>query len=467
MDLRFTRLKLDAQAIFPEREWLREAESPSDLFKEPTDVFILDGNAPDLALRTVEAIRKNPRTFAVPVFFSIKQSSRASDLGDGLIASLEDAASAVRPILNALTELDKEAPLSEPSFRLLTWLYTRRDRELLPVSDPTTPTVYGYPVAECLADDGRDPYLWLQEMRDQGQLTQGRLIARIRTCFQCGSPHLNFMDVCPECRSLEISSKELIHCFTCGRISAMEDLLQEEGLFCPHCKTRLRHLGSDYDHPLESMICSACKSHFVEAQVVASCYACGAVNNPGDLTPRVFHSWRITDKGRISARIGRMEVEYALFDRLGNVAFSYFEQFLGWSVHYARRYPDQTFTVLVLRFVNLERIADALGNHRMSQLLDSIATRLKELLRLTDVTSRSALGTLWFLLPHTSRQQSAIVLKRFESLRELVAIEDAPRLEMRIAHRSFPDDFRQEGRDKRIGAKELLFELNAQLEQDG
>ena len=465
MEPRLTRLKLDAHALLPEQDWLGEADSPSDLLEGDADTFILDGKDPGLALRTVEAIRSNPRTFAAPVFFSCRQAPRAADLGDGMIRAAEDAVSAARPILTALGELDGEAPLSEPAFRLLSWLYTRRDRDLVPVADPMTPTIYGYPIVECLAGDGRDSYLWLQEMQDQGQIAPGRLVARIRLCPQCGAPHLNFMDVCPECGSIEIAPKELVHCFTCGRISAMEDLLQEEGLFCPYCKTRLRHLGSDYDHPLESTICAMCRSHFVEPRVVASCYACATVTPPDELTPRSFHAWRITDKGRISARMGRMEVAYALFDRLGNVAFSYFEQFLGWSVRYARRYPDQTFTLLVLRFVNLESMADALGNHRMAQLLDSIATRLKELLRLTDVTSRSALGTLWFLLPHTSSLQSGTVLRRFESLRDLVSIEDAPRLEMRIAHCSFPDDFLQGGREKTVGAKELLFDLSAQLEE--
>ena len=79
--------------------------------------------------------------------------------------------------------------------------------------------------------------------------------------------------------------------------------------------------------------------------------------------------------------------------------------------------------------------------------------------------SRSALRTLWFLLPHTSSVQSGTVLRRFESLRDLVSIEDAPRLEMRIAHCSFPDDFLQGGREKTVGAKELLFDLSAQLEE--
>ncbi|MDO4787384.1 MAG: hypothetical protein Q4A13_10620, partial [Fretibacterium sp.] len=110
---------------------------------------------------------------------------------------------------------------------------------------------------------------------------------------------------------------------------------------------------------------------------------------------------------------------------------------------------------------------DALGNHRMVQLMDAIVSRLKELLRLTDVTSRSTLGTLWFLLPRTSRAQAGNVLKRLESLRDLVSVEDAPRLEMGVASCSFPDDFRQEGREKIIGAKDLLFELSARLGDKG
>lgn len=83
MEPRLIRLKLDAHAVLPARDWLGEAASPSDLLEGAADAFILDGNDPGLALRTVEAIRKNPRTFAAPVFFSCRQAPRAADLGTG------------------------------------------------------------------------------------------------------------------------------------------------------------------------------------------------------------------------------------------------------------------------------------------------------------------------------------------------------------------------------------------------
>ena len=77
MEPRLTRLKLDAHALLPERDWLGEADSPSDLLEGDADTFILDGKDPGLALRAVEAIRRNPRTFAAPVFFSSRQAPRA------------------------------------------------------------------------------------------------------------------------------------------------------------------------------------------------------------------------------------------------------------------------------------------------------------------------------------------------------------------------------------------------------
>ena len=157
-----------------------------------------------------------------------------------------------------------------------------------------------------------------------------------------------------------------------------------------------------------------------------------------------------------------MEVAYALLDQLGNVSFTYFQQFLSWSMNFTRRYPGHTFTLLVLRFANLEAIADALGNRRMSQLIDAIVSRLKELLRLTDVISRSSLGTLWFLLPQTSREQSKVVLKRIESLKELVSAEEAPPLDMKVALYSFPDDFKKDDRSDSLGPQELLFMLSTE-----
>lgn len=466
MDPRFACLKLDASAVLPTLGWIEEATSLQAMVDGTANAFILDGSDPDYALRAVELIRRTPHTFAAPVFCTKTQGARVSSLADGLILDAEDALPKAQEILSAAEELDASAPLRNADFRLLGWLYTRKNSELVPVPDPLTAGIYGYPPAECFAEDKTDVYRWIQSLQDQGQIVPVRLVSRIRTCPRCGASHMNYIDVCPVCKSINIASAELVHCFTCGHVAPMDEFIRGDSLYCSHCRATLRHLGSDYDNPLESMVCSDCGNRFVEPIVVASCYGCESLSLPEELSIRSFHTWRITDKGRLSARVGEMEVAYALFDKLGNVTSAYFEQFLNWSIHYARRYQGQTFTLLGLRFINLEEIADALGNHRMSQLLDSMVSRLKELLRTTDVTSRSSVGTLWFLLPQTSGEQGKCVQKRIEQLKELVQLDKGPCLEMKIALFAFPDDFRKNDMSDSTGAKDLLFELNARLEEE-
>jgi GGDEF domain-containing protein/uncharacterized protein YbaR (Trm112 family) len=231
--------------------------------------------------------------------------------------------------------------------------------------------------------------------------------------------------------------------------------MRDNSLVCPYCKVRLRHLGSDYDHPLESIVCESCSQIFTDSEVVAVCHNCGAKNAVDDLNVVSYFAYQISEKGRISARVGEMESMFALFDRLGNVSHSYFEQFLDWNIDMLRRYKNEAYlTVTAIKFGNIEEIADIVGASRMAQLIDTLTVRLKEILRTTDVVTRSSMGTLCFLLPHTNAEEARVVTARISDLRDLVTLENAPKLEIDIVTRTLPESGDIVARER--NAKELL-----------
>ncbi len=463
MEIRFASLRLSASFDLPDSERVLVVSSPEELPESGANAFILDGHNPALARRAAELIRRAPKTCLLPVFHTRAQGASLEALMDVRIGLLDEAIPAARDILSSLAELNGASLLENADIRLLGWLYTRPGRELLPVADPLTPAIYGYPLAECLTGERTDAEQWLANLESQQQIAAGRLVDRIRVCPRCSSSHVNYVDVCPSCGSINIAKRELIHCFTCGRVGKMEDFLHENSMVCSFCGVRLRHLGCDYDHPLDSTVCDDCGAHFVEPMVLAVCYACGARNMPDELAVRNFRAWRITDKGRISARVGELEIAYGLFDRLGLVNPLYFQQFMGWMTDFARRYKDEAFSVVILHFSNMEAIADAIGSQRMSLLIDAMATRLKELLRVTDITSRSGMGTLWFLLPRTPRERGELVRGRILDMRDLVELEDAPALEMKSELFAFPEDTGRFAEGTSI--REILLEMGARVEE--
>lgn len=464
MEIRFASLCLGVSRDLPESERIVRVSRMEELLESGCNAFILDGRDPRNALEAAELIRRTPKTSLLPLFYTQPQGARLEALADARIQRLDDAFLLAENILSSLSELNRESQLDNADLRLLGWLYTRGDRELLPVADPTTAGIYGYPLAECFTDGKTDVLQWLSNLECQKQIVSGRLVDRIRVCPKCSSSHVNYVDVCPNCQSINIEKKEMIHCFACGRVGKMEDALRENAMVCPCCGTRLRHLGSDYDHPLDSTVCNDCGTHFVEPTIVAACYSCGAKSVPDELAVRSFRSYLITDKGRVSARVGELDIAYDLFDRLGNASAAYFQQFLGWMMSFAKRYPDEAFSVIVLRFSNMEAVADAVGSQRMAQLIDVMAARLKELLRGTDVTSRSERGTLWFLLPRTPKDRGELVRKRIQDIRNLVELEGAPALEIKTELFAFPEDLGRSGFAEGTSARGIILALGNDVE---
>lgn len=325
--------------------------------------------------------------------------------------------------------------------RVLSWLWLRDHSHVYALRDPEVPQHYRYPLLDALADNEQvNSFVWLSLMVQQDWLEAGVLVDRVRLCSDCGSGRLNYIDVCAECQALDISRQPSLHCFTCGHVGPQESFLKDGVLLCPNCLNRLRHIGSDYDRPMENYRCRSCQAFFVDAEVQARCLDCGLSHTPDKLRVREVRDFRLAEAGRFRCRqeFGDQSVQH--FGQLTLLGGKDFYDLLTWQMQVVRRYPMPAFSLIGLRFINLASTLSRLGEHHGHAFIDSVADRLKETVRETDRCSRSTEEYLWIMLPHTDGKGLESVKQRLSRVAELFSAPEVSDISLRVVSITAPHD---------------------------
>ncbi len=404
------------------------------------DVVVVDMPRDDAA-DVVFLLRCTPRFRFAPIYARHADSEAGVPLSDGPIPEDPEA---IVPHWRLLTERlsmfnGNRAP-ERFEERILAWLWTRPRATLKPERNTSHPQFYYYPLISAMAmDEPVNDMVWLQLMVEQGWLEREALRDRIRLCSRCSSGRLNYVDVCPECNALEIVRQPSLHCFTCGHVAPQEHFLKEGLMMCPNCLARLRHIGSDYDRPLENYRCQSCQSFFVDADVESRCLDCDTRHTPDELRIREIRQYRLSENGRLRCRQGFSEPLAAdQFGRLNLVGQSAFQSMLDWQLQQSRRYGGNAgASLLLLRFANLSEVLNEPHGHVR---LDSLVERIQETIRDTDRCTRTREELLWLLLPHTNREGMNRLWQRLSELIKLSHEEGAVYPDIRLAGFSFPED---------------------------
>jgi GGDEF domain-containing protein len=301
---------------------------------------------------------------------------------------------------------------------LLEYMWLRPNYVLEPLADWRNARRWRYPVLEALDRSDSDPDVWLQRLDKRGLLERVDLRDRQRECDHCGSAQLNFIDICPNCRSIEVDHHNALHCFTCGLVAPEERFVQGEVRQCPKCGNRLRHIGSDYDRPLETNVCSACEHVFVEGEVEARCMVCQHASPTTRLRLRKIYSWRLSGLGCLSAQgEGGGGGGAAGFEPRQFLPYPHFLGSLDWSLKLAAESAAFGFTLVGLHLENLEQLRKQLGESRCAELLEGCNERLRESLSDADLACHADQETLVLLLPHADRRRLSALR---HSVRDLV-----------------------------------------------
>lgn len=324
--------------------------------------------------------------------------------------------------------------------RVLFFLYLRDNAELQPLCNRHSHLLYYYPMVEALAREGEDAAGCLATLTRRRLLEPAMLVDRTRHCRSCGSAHLHYLDVCPHCSSIHIGKAASLHCFSCGQVGPEADFHDNGALVCPKCSASLRHIGVDYDRPLTQYACGSCHHVFMETSVIARCLDCGTTAEPDALDVREIATLRLTPHGRAALRAGQIQESFAALDTANYVDPLYFRRLLDWALATHARHAEMRFALILVEFQNATEVIEQQGAARVFLMLDEFARRLHELLRTSDITTRTQEERLWLLLPFSSPEGLAARLEK--ALIEQASAGQASPLRARIRHMQAPQDMR-------------------------
>lgn len=409
------------------------------------------------ALSWSRALRADERFALLPIFSARAFDGDFAELTDGVFDTVAEILGRVSDFKQRAAMLPARDHLTCDE-RLLAFLFLRPDCTLTPRSDWSSASIYRHPLLETFAPPATTVEQWLSSLRRRELLEPLALIDRIRLCSACGGTHLNFVDVCPHCTSIDIAETIFLHCHTCGNVAKQDDYLSREGLGCPKCMTRLRHIGVDYDRALEAFLCAECSGRFTEPDVKARCLHCHTLCKTEELQERRIESFRLSDTGELAARTGHIGELFALIDKFQCVHPAYFEQTLDFMLGLGQRHREIEFGIVCLEFANVRELLTRLSRIHVTQLIDGFAVRLRELVRTTDLVMREDDDHCWLLLPQTPPAGLQVLLSRVKAIPQSVDPTLPARLEIAVEAMSSRD------LDKHtLGAKLLMAQIRSRL----
>lgn len=371
----------------------------------PYDIVVIDqpGSQAEMTLRL---LRMN-KHYHLSLIYSLQDLTPAfENLGDGKAPGSMDAMRrAIKIHQDRLQEFNRGLPPQTLEWRMMAWMWLRQDRKLEPMENGKHIQHYHYPLIEALACGEKvNTFEWLSGMVDRGVFQETGLIDRIRTCSGCASARINFVDVCPECTHIDIERSASLHCYTCGHVGHQDKFMKGGALVCPHCITKLRHIGSDYDRPMDNYVCKGCKSFFVDAMVQAKCRDCGHVHGTDDLVPINIKSFQLAEHGKLLCRHGDQQNQSMSSGyRRGNfISNLHFTDILDLQIQMSRRYSTFEFSLVGIHLGNLDAYMDKVGFTRSCRFIDQMIDRINATFRETDRGARFSEDRLWLVLPNTN-----------------------------------------------------------------
>ena len=455
--------------------------------KEPA-VILIDGlrseddNILSEAFNAVYQLRRSALFYAAPIYFA-KSMANLNPFADGVGSRKEDILPYASEILAKMKNISIETNAVNDDLRLLTFLFCRGDAHSLPpLALAASPWIYEYPAAFLLggfayatiqtafrfdlstntnftSEAIRSSAEWLVSLCTQGLLVTAGLVDRIRICPYCHTGNFNYIDSCPMCKSIDFTKKKMIHCFTCGHVAPEETFRNGMMLICPRCNAALRHIGSDYDRPVEAYLCNSCSERFIEPEVKADCLKCRKKSAAEELTVRQLYHYGMTAKGKRAVQLGIVDFEFSLFDDNRSVLSPYFYLIADWLLQMKARYSDEDFSLLCIKITGIEASESRLGVTQFKNLVDELSMRIRELVRLTDITTTTGANTFWVLLPRTNQQGGELLASRVKKLADMVSVEKVAHINMQVKCFSIPIEYAKRGSvaEMLIGEYETTF----------
>lgn len=291
-------------------------------------------------------------------------------------------------------------------------LIVSRNNEISPVVTAKSVSGFIYPLLETVFHGGDSSFFNILDYLEAQKLIVGEFISHCRLCCQCHCAFLNFKEICPQCKSEDISSEELIHHFKCAHVAKKSAFQQRDTLICPKCDKELKHIGVDYDKPSVISHCNHCSADFQEAEVLTECFNCHSTAAPEDQINREIKSYRATAIGMNAAIFGLDNLfTQIISSKVKFFSETQFRQFLEVEVERIKRYQVSTSSLGLIKFVDIEKIYLQQGD-KSTQFFEELSTIFKSILRLSDVISTQDQSLFMIIFTETSADNALIAMNR-------------------------------------------------------
>lgn len=392
------------------------------------DCIVVNGSSLIEQQTLLRDIRLDSRFQLLPVFCGTPDLAE-SPLADGLVPR---GPGLVKAVETWNTRRDRLAIDPEADFEalVLAYLWLLPERRLHVSKYASDPQVYRHDLLSLWNPGGERT--WIDRAERRGLIERDKLVDRLRHCATCGSAHLNYIDSCPQCADIDIREEISIHCFACGHVAEQDRFRRQQKLVCPKCNAALKHIGTDYDRPIETHRCLSCRHSFIEADVRAACLDCGAAHAPHDLIVRNISGYRLAPEGEAIVLRGRHGADTPL-EYGAPIGPAHFCWVLQWLNDTAT--AEQSVVVAGLRISGVTT-AHGLVDDNFTQHIESLADQLHSLLHPSDVITLYGENTAFVVLAHEGGPR----LETFvEDVHKLQHSQLSDKLEIRIAGRTLPD----------------------------
>ena len=399
-----------------------EKDEINDSLRIP-EAFVVVGNSEGFFEEVCRNIRHlgSPKVYLKPVIFvdERKLYPRVAAMGDSVFSSTEIDENDFNFELKKIDKINDAIKKIYPTevergddlfLRVLRFIFTR-DKRIEPVRDRTSFFGITYPQLECFfSKEDYALYNTLEFLEENGSI-EGDFFEKVHFCNRCHCSFLNFIEVCPNCGSANLSEESLLHHFPCAYVGPESDFLKSGLLICPKCNKKLKGLGVDYDKPAVIHKCNHCRFVTQEPDIKSICFNCEKESLPEDLIVQTIKTYTLTSIGENFAIYGfDSPLLKAMREQLNILPYNSFLTLIQLELERSKRYGVKS-SIVAFRIVNLNDINAKLGR-KTEGLLKELGALIKVITRKSDVLTILNEGIVLLFLPHTSLEGADLVNNR-------------------------------------------------------
>ncbi|MFQ5824875.1 MAG: response regulator [bacterium] len=178
--------------------------------------------------------------------------------------------------------------------RLLQYIKQKNISQLTPIVRKEAKLGYEYPQAAKILqlDVIGEEILTLERLAEEKHLDRV-IYDIIHICPFCGHHDLNYREICPQCKSIEIESFNVIMHIKCGHRALEYEFNRNGKKICPACNRSLTGEGIDYEKANRSVFrCFTCRKKFSNSVVNCRCINCNQLFDTSKAIKKKIYSYQ-------------------------------------------------------------------------------------------------------------------------------------------------------------------------------